>query len=94
MATEKPECAEREEAAAPGQERWDAFSGVSCQLSVALTITGFKVRDLLELAPEAIVETGNSATGPAPVWVNGVKIAWAEFDVLRTRLAIRISELE
>ncbi|MGH9396920.1 MAG: FliM/FliN family flagellar motor switch protein [Terriglobia bacterium] len=80
--------------APPPEDPWAAISGLSCQLSVAVNVTGFKVRDLLALDVETVIESQNNATGAVPVWINGAKIARAEFDVLGTRLAIRISDLE
>ncbi|MGH9343008.1 MAG: FliM/FliN family flagellar motor switch protein [Terriglobia bacterium] len=70
-----------------------AIAGLRCKLSVDLSVSHFKVRDLLMLEAETVVDSHHNSTGHVPVWVNGVRIGWAEFDVLRTRLAIRISEL-
>lgn len=75
------------------EEQWADVAGLACKLSVDLSMADFKVRDLLALGVEAVVDSHHNATGQVPVWVSGVMIGWAEFDVLRTRLAIRISEL-
>jgi len=40
-----------------------------------------------------VVDTRCNTNNPVPVWVNAVRIGEAEFDVLGTRLAIRINEL-
>lgn len=72
---------------------WGQVAGLRCTLSVDLPVTGFKVRDLLMLDVDTVVDSHQNATSQAPVWVNGARIGWAEFDALRTRLAIRISEL-
>lgn len=72
---------------------WESVSGLPCRLSVALPVAGFKVRDLMELEIETVVDTRCNTNNPVPVWVNAVKIAEAEFDVFGTRLAIRINEL-
>lgn len=76
------------------EDAWASVSGLPCHLSVALNVTGFRVRDLLALDIETIIASQNNATGPVHLWVNGAKIARAEFDILGTRLAIRISELD
>lgn len=81
-------------AASPVQDEWSAIGALPCQLSVAVSVPGFTVRDLLALDAGTIVDTRSSATGSVPVWVNGVKIAKAEFDVLRAKVAVRIGELE
>lgn len=77
-----------------GQENpWESALGLPCLLSVALPVSGFKVRDLLELEIETIVDTRCNTSNSVPVWVNSVRIGEAEFDIFGTRLAIRISEL-
>jgi len=75
------------------EDPWAAVSGLPCQLSVALPVPAFRVRDLLSLDLETVIDSGANSTGPVPVWVNGVTIGLAEFDVLGKRLAIRIKEL-
>ncbi|MDE3180850.1 MAG: FliM/FliN family flagellar motor switch protein, partial [Acidobacteriota bacterium] len=68
----------------PAVDPWIAVYGLPCELSVALGVAGFKVRDLLALDHGVIVESQSNATGLVGVWVNGVEIAKAEFDVLRS----------
>ncbi|MGH9353876.1 MAG: FliM/FliN family flagellar motor switch protein [Terriglobia bacterium] len=75
------------------EDPWAAVAGLQCKLSVDLSVSSFKVRDLLRLDVETVVDSHHNSTSHVPVWVNGVRVGWAEFDVLRTRLAIRISEL-
>lgn len=72
---------------------WKDASGLPCQLTVALPVTGFKVQDLMELEIETVVETRCNTSDPVPVWVNSVRVGDAEFDVLGTRLAIRMNEV-
>lgn len=81
-------------AVAAAADEWVALGALPCKLSVAVSVPDFTVRDLLILDVGSVVETQTSATGSVPVWVNGVKIAKAEFDVLRANVAIRIGELE
>ncbi|MGH9445890.1 MAG: FliM/FliN family flagellar motor switch protein [Terriglobia bacterium] len=73
---------------------WIAMSGLQCQLSVAVQVEGFKVRDLLALDVESVISSRASASDPVAVWVNGVTVGLAEFDVLGSRVAIRMSELQ
>lgn len=75
------------------ESQWALIAGLQCKLSVGLFVTNFRVRDLLRLDVETIIDSHQSSTSHVPVWVNGVRVGWAEFDVLKTRLAIRISEL-
>jgi flagellar motor switch/type III secretory pathway protein FliN len=81
------------DATAPEEDPWAAISGLPCQLSAALDVPGFRVSDLLTLDRESVIDSRINSAGPVPVWVNGVKIGLAEFDVLGVRLAIRIKEL-
>jgi flagellar motor switch/type III secretory pathway protein FliN len=78
----------------PEDSSWRDISGLQCHLSVALRVEGFRVRDLLALEIGSILNSPSNASDPVPVWVNGVRIGLAEFDVLGARLAIRMSELE
>ncbi|MGH9407389.1 MAG: FliM/FliN family flagellar motor switch protein [Terriglobia bacterium] len=73
---------------------WLGVLGLPCVLSLELSVAGFKVRDLLALSAESIIDSRYNATGHVPVCVNGVKVAMAEFDVLQTRVAIRLSEVD
>jgi flagellar motor switch/type III secretory pathway protein FliN len=75
------------------EDPWAAVSGLPCHLSVALSVPAFRVRDLLSLDVETLIDSGANSTGPVPVWVNGVTIGLAEFDVVGMCLAIRIKEL-
>ena len=96
MEMENPK-AETEPAAGPAPEgqddSWEGVSGLPCRLSVALPVAGFKVRDLLELENETVVDTHCNTSNSVPVWVNAVRIGETEFDVFGIRLAIRINEL-
>lgn len=71
----------------------ESVLGLPCLLSVALPVSGFKVRDLLDLEIATVVDTRCNTSNSVPVWVNSVRIGEAEFDVFGTHLAIRISEL-
>lgn len=71
----------------------ESVSGLPCNLSIDLPVAGFKVRDLLELEIETVVDTRCNTSNPVPIWVNAIKIGDAEFDLFGTRIAIRINEL-
>ena len=79
--------------ALPQEDPWAAVSGLRCQLSVGLPVPRFRVADLLTLDVETVIDSGANCAGLVPVWVNGVRIGMAEFDVLGARLAVRIKEL-
>jgi flagellar motor switch/type III secretory pathway protein FliN len=63
------------------------------ELDVAIPVRDFRVRNLLALEPGHLIETQ---------WVNGedmplaaglVQLAWTEFEVLDTELAVRVTRL-
>lgn len=78
----------------PREDAWTALAGLPCALSAALRVPGFRVRDLLDLETGSVIATDSSSADPVAVWVNGVKIGLAEFDLLGTGLALRMKELE
>jgi len=51
------------------------------------------VRDLLQLAPGAIVELNRLATEPLDVLVNGVRIARGELVVVDEKFGIRLTDV-
>ena len=71
---------------------WSQVLELSCELTVQLRITGFKVRDLIQLAPQMVINTKSSITSDVPTLVNGTLLAWSEFEVVADRLAIRITD--
>ena len=78
----------------PGAEpAWNHVKELLCRLSVEIPIQRFTVRQLLELAPGAILDTHYDEGSHVPVVVNGQLIAWGEFDVVEETLAIRLTEL-
>ncbi len=74
-------------------ELWPEALELPCQLSVALRIPQFTIRDLLALRVNSLVSTLRREGAHVPVVINGVMIAWAEFDVIDSRLAVRMTEM-
>jgi flagellar motor switch/type III secretory pathway protein FliN len=71
----------------------EKFGWLPCQLSLEIPIVNFTVGDLLRLQKDSIVETACLSTSDIPLRANGLLIAWAEFEVIGNRLALRITEL-
>lgn len=71
----------------------DDYGWLPCRLSIEIPIAKFTVGDLLRLSTNSIVETACAATRDVPLRVNGVLVAWAEFEVIEERLAARLTEL-
>ncbi|HUL15566.1 MAG TPA: FliM/FliN family flagellar motor C-terminal domain-containing protein [Terriglobales bacterium] len=75
------------------EELWMECADLPCVLSVDLPLSAFTVRELLRLAPGAILESNNPSGADVPVVVNTSIIGWAEFEVMGQRIAVRITEL-
>ncbi|MGA8161748.1 MAG: FliM/FliN family flagellar motor C-terminal domain-containing protein [Acidobacteriaceae bacterium] len=63
------------------------------QLDVMVKAPSFCVRDLLALETGTVVETDHDHTHDVPVWCGGALLAWAEFEVVNERLAVRLTRL-
>jgi flagellar motor switch protein FliN/FliY len=72
---------------------WEEAGIFPCILSVDLSLKHFTVRDLLQLNVGTIVESENPNGADIPVVVNGQLIAWAEFEVVGQKIAVRLTEL-
>lgn len=91
--TPTPDAGPAAAAETSAEDPWAGISGLSCQLSVGLSVPRFRVADLLSLDAGTVIDSGANSAGPVPMWVNGARIGIAEFDVIGARLAIRVKEL-
>jgi len=71
----------------------EKFGWLVCELSLEISIDKFSVGDLLRLNRGTIVETTCHFTSDIPLRANGLLIGWTEFEVVGSRLAVRITEL-
>jgi flagellar motor switch/type III secretory pathway protein FliN len=71
----------------------DLLPWLPCELTLQVPLLRFTVDDLLTLAPGIVVETACHHTADLPLRVNGKVIGWAELEVIRDRIAVRITEL-
>ena len=76
------------------EESWEQFRWLPCRLEVQLSVPALTVGDILRLEPQAVVETRWQQNADVPIRANGQLIAWAEFEALDDRLAVRITRLE
>lgn len=81
------------EAVTSPREIWPEAMELPCQLNVALEVPHFTVRDLLSLGVNSLVDTQRREGAHVPVMVNSIMVAWAEFDVIDGRLAVRMTEM-
>jgi hypothetical protein len=63
------------------------------ELDVAVPIHEFRVRDLLALDLGRVVETRWGHGEDVPLAAGAVALAWSEFEVIDTQLAVRITRL-
>ena len=81
-------------AAAPGGEmNLNLILDVSVTLALEVGRARMSVRDLLQLAPGAIVELDRLASEPLDVLVNGVRVARGEVVVVNEKFGIRLTEV-
>jgi flagellar motor switch protein FliM len=69
------------------------ISRLPVQLDVAVPVREFRVRDLLALEPGNIVETDWAHGDDMPLAAGKVQLAWSEFEVVDTELAVRVTRL-
>jgi flagellar motor switch protein FliN/FliY len=70
-----------------------AMTRLPVELDVAVPIQKFRVRDLLALDPGRVVETRWGHGDDVPLAAGSVQLAWSEFEVIDTQLAVRITRL-
>ena len=73
--------------------RDSAVSGLPVTVNVAIPLRGFRLRDLLALAPGVLVESEWEHGGDLPLACGEVQLAWTEFEVIDVQLAARLTRL-
>ncbi len=63
------------------------------QLEVAIPIRDFRVRNLLTLARDQVIETQWCHSEDLPLSADDVQLAWSEFEVMETALCVRVTRL-
>ena len=62
-------------------------------LVVSVPVREFRVRHLLAMTPGALIETQWGHGEDLPLTSGDVQLAWSEFEVVDTRLAVRVTRL-
>ena len=74
-----------------------AFAGpvarLLVELDVVIPLREFRVRNLLALAPGQVVESQWANGEDVPLAAGEVQLAWSEFEVIDTQLAVRVTRL-
>ena len=63
------------------------------ELGVTIPVREFRVRELRALAPGQVIETQWGHGDDLPLAAGDVQLAWSEFEVVETRLAVRVTRL-
>jgi len=63
------------------------------ELDVAVKIAEFRVRNLLALKPGQVIESRWANGRDMPLAAGEVQLAWSEFEVIDTQLAVRVTRL-
>jgi flagellar motor switch protein FliN/FliY len=79
--------------AGAGEMNLNLILDVSVTLALEVGRARMSVRDLLQLAPGAVVELDRLAGEPLDVLVNGVRIARGEVVVINEKFGIRLTDV-
>ncbi len=77
----------------PLADQWVRVGPLPCLLTVEIPVPGFTVADLVHLQRGRIIATRWTVGQDVPLRVNGELIAWSEFEVVQSSLAVRLTEL-
>ena len=79
------------------EEEATAFSGpvarLPVEMDVSVPVREFRVRDLLALVPGRVIESRWGHGIDVPLAAGDVQLAQSEFEVVETRMAVRITRL-
>jgi flagellar motor switch/type III secretory pathway protein FliN len=64
-----------------------------CTLALEVPAVTFTVNSLLKLRPGSLVRTSFHQSADIPLQVNGMAMAWTEFELVGDSLAARITDL-
>jgi flagellar motor switch protein FliN/FliY len=68
-------------------------SRLPVELDVAVPVRDFRVRNLLALETGQVIETKWPLGEDMPLAAGNVQLAWSEFEVVETQLAVRVTRL-
>lgn len=70
-----------------------AVSRIPIEIDVAVPVRGFRVANLLALVEGHVIQSQWLEGEDMPLGARGAQLAWAEFEVIDDRLAVRITRL-
>jgi flagellar motor switch protein FliM len=63
------------------------------ELDVAVPVREFRVRNLLTLEPGQVIESRWAHSEDMPLAAGAVQLAWSEFEVVDSQLAVRVTRM-
>ncbi len=63
------------------------------ELDVAVPVRDFRVRNLLTLEPGQVIESQWAHGEDLPLAAGDVQLAWSEFEVVDSQLAVRVTRM-
>ena len=79
------------------QADWAVFKGrvarLPVELDVSIPVRDFRVRHLLALAQGQVIESRWTSGEDVPLAAGEVQLAWSEFEVIDTQLAVRVTHV-
>jgi flagellar motor switch/type III secretory pathway protein FliN len=69
------------------------LSRLPVEVDVTIPVPAFRVRTLLAMAPGQVIETEWIQGEDMPLAAGDVQLAWTEFEVIETALAVRVTRL-
>lgn len=76
-----------------GEEQWQRIIDIPLEMTIRLGQRRMRIRDLLRLEPNSILELDRRVDDPMELVVNGQVVARGEVLVDQDRLAIRILDI-
>ena len=70
-----------------------AVARLPVEVDVAVPVGDFRVRHLLALEPGQVIESQWSGGDDTPLAAGNVQLAWTEFEVVDTQMAVRVTRL-
>jgi flagellar motor switch protein FliM len=74
-------------------EHSSPVSRLPVEVGVTVPVRDFRVRDLLALEPGRLIESQWGNGEDLPLSSGEVQLAWSEFEVIDTQLAVRVTRL-
>ena len=69
------------------------FARLPVELEVVVPVRDFRVRSLLALVPGEVIETRWGHGEDLPLSSGDLQLAWSEFEIVDSRLAVRVTRL-